>query len=257
MGSEKEKIRNRVWTLMEREGVSRPPLPIRHRIPNFIGAERAAERLRDLRAFQAARVVKVNPDSPQSPVRKLVLSAGKLLIMPTPRLRRGFLLIDPNGLPQEAVGMAASIRGALKFGRELSLNEAPGIDFMVTGSVAVAPDGSRLGKGGGYSEIEYGILRELGLIDEDTPIATTVHDVQVVSEIPMEDHDLAVDYIVTPTRLLETGRSRRRPRGILWDELPKGAIEEIPILARLKPRCDGGAGFPSPRGGAGAPKPKT
>lgn len=244
MGSDKEDIRNRVWALMEREGVSRPPLPIRHRIPNFVGAERAAERLRDLRAFRAAEVVKANPDSPQSPVRRLALSAGKLLIMPTPRLRRGFLLIDPKRLPPGAIGMAATIKGAFKFGRELSLDEAPRIDFIVVGSVAVAPDGSRLGKGGGYSEIEYGMLRELGLIDEGTPIATTVHDIQLVSEIPMEDHDLTVDYIATPTKLLETRGNRRRPKGILWDRLPKGAIEGMPILLRLGPRC-GGASDPS------------
>jgi hypothetical protein len=48
-------IRERIWSLMEREGISRPPLPIRHRIPNFAGAERAAERLGEVRAFQRSR----------------------------------------------------------------------------------------------------------------------------------------------------------------------------------------------------------
>lgn len=235
MGS-KEEIRNRVWALMEREGVYKPPLPIRHRIPNFIGAERAAERLRDLQAFRDAEVVKVNPDSPQSPVRKLVLSAGKLLIMPTPRLRRGFLLIDPRGLPEGAIGMAATIKGAFKFGKGMDLDEAPRIDFIVAGSVAVAPDGSRLGKGGGYSEIEYGILRELGIIDEGTPMATTVHDVQIVEEVPMDDHDLAVDYIITPTRILETHRGLPRPKGIIWGKLPSDAIGEIPLLRLMRSR---------------------
>jgi len=233
MGSKGE-IRERIWSLMEREGISRPPLPIRHRIPNFAGAERAAERLGEVRAFRAAEVVKVNPDSPQSPVRKLALSAGKLLIMPTPRLRRGFLAIDPKRLPKGALGMAASISGAFKFGRELDLERAPRIDFIVAGSVAVAPDGSRLGKGGGYSEIEYGILWELGLIDEGTPIATTVHEAQIVEGIPMEDHDLTVDYIATPLRVLETHANRPMPKGIMWHKLPKGALEGIPLPSWLK-----------------------
>jgi len=71
--------------------------------------------------------------------------------------------------------------------------------------VAVNPFGAQLGKGGGYSEMEYAILRQLGLANSSTPIATTVHDAQVIGEeIPLEAHDFGVDIIVTPTRTLVT-----------------------------------------------------
>ena len=48
------------------------PRPVHHRIPNFVDAEEAAARLATLPEFLAARVVKVNPDTPQKAVRKQV-----------------------------------------------------------------------------------------------------------------------------------------------------------------------------------------
>lgn len=61
-----------------------------HRIPNFDGADVAAERLSTLPEFQATNLVKVNPDTPQRIVRHYVLDQGKTLLTPQPRLRTGF-----------------------------------------------------------------------------------------------------------------------------------------------------------------------
>jgi hypothetical protein len=46
------------------------PRPVHHRIPNFVDAEAAAQRLAMLPEFKGARVVKVNPDTPQKMVRR-------------------------------------------------------------------------------------------------------------------------------------------------------------------------------------------
>jgi hypothetical protein len=43
---------------------------VHHRIPNFVDAEKAAQRLADLPEFKAAKVVKVNPDTPQKMVSR-------------------------------------------------------------------------------------------------------------------------------------------------------------------------------------------
>ena len=59
--------------------------------------------------------------------------------------------------------------------------------------------GYRLGKGGGYADLEYAMMRSLGFIDESTPVITTVHDCQIV-DIPdelMEDHDFDVSQAKT------------------------------------------------------------
>lgn len=98
----KEHVRRKVWDLMEKQAIVRPPRPVRGRIPNFEGAERAAGRLLELQEFKAAKTVKVNPDSPQRPVREAVLNAKKTLLTPTPRLRVGFLVLDPESSCEKA-----------------------------------------------------------------------------------------------------------------------------------------------------------
>ena len=234
MISEKQRIREVVWRILEERGVSRFPKPVLGRIPNFLGAKEAALRLAATEEFRASNIVKVNPDSPQIPVRKLVLEAGKKLIMPTPRLRRGFLTLDPKRIPRILYKRAATIRGAFRFGVPLSLDELPNIDLIVCGSVAVTPRGLRVGKGGGYSEFEYAILRELDTVGDETPIATTVHDFQIVEEVPREDFDFTVDIIVTPVRLLRASGQRFRPEGILWDRVSEERLKEIPLLRELR-----------------------
>src|SRR5204863_266035 len=82
--------------------------------------------------------------------------------------------------------------------------DLPHIDLVVAGSVAVSRTGARLGKGGGYSDLEYALCRTVGCIDDRTRIATTVHPLQIVRAVPETDHDFRVDLIVTPARARQT-----------------------------------------------------
>jgi 5-formyltetrahydrofolate cyclo-ligase len=232
----KQAVRERIWDRLERERIARFPLPPHGRIPNFAGAEEAARRLVQLPVFGLARVIKVNPDAPQLPVRRAALKAGKRILMPAPRLRSGFILLDPRKIGPSNLTAAASIAGAFRYGREVRLDALPRPDLIVVGSVAVAHDGARIGKGEGYSELEFAILRELRLADERTPIATTVHDIQVVNAIAVDPYDVFVDTIVTPTRVIQTPVKRRRPRGLLWNHITEAMVEEMPILALLERR---------------------
>jgi len=229
----KHEIRQRVWSTLEEKGVARFPRPVYGRIPNFQGAEAAAERLAGLPEFRSARAVKVNPDAPQRAVREIVLSQGKTLLTPTPRMREGFILLDPASLPETALPRASTIAGAFAYGRRITLDKLPAIDLIVMGSVAVSPTGARLGKGEGYGELEYATLRELGLVGEDTPIFTTVHDLQIVDDIPSEEYDVPVDAIATPTNLVRTKTRHGKPRGIIWSRLEPRKLEEIPTLREL------------------------
>jgi 5-formyltetrahydrofolate cyclo-ligase len=231
----KDQVRRAVWKAMDREGVSRFP-GAEGRIPNFAGAKLAAQKLSGHRLWKRARVIKANPDSPQTHVRRTALEEGKTVVMAVPRLRdqHPFRLLDPRNLNQKQVREAATIKGALRHGTVVALEELPPIDFVLCGSVAVNLSGARVGKGGGFSDLEYALLIEEGLIDDHTTVATTVHPIQILREhLPLTDHDLPVDMVATPRAVIELERQYDRPRGILWDHLQPPQIHEIPILERI------------------------
>jgi 5-formyltetrahydrofolate cyclo-ligase len=228
----KQAVRERVWTLLERERVARFP-GAKGRIPNFAGAAAAAPRLASLPEWRAARVVKANPDAPQLPVRARALAEGKLLYMAVPRLaeERPFILLDPERL-HVPPRRAAAIAGSARAGRRIGVAELQPVDLVVCGSVAVNRQGARVGKGGGFSDLEFALLVEAGLIGTDTVLATTVHPLQVLNEaLPETTHDFRLDLIVAGDEVLTCRRTRRRPQGILWEHLDAAKVAAIPALA--------------------------
>jgi 5-formyltetrahydrofolate cyclo-ligase len=233
----KAELRQEVWAALRTAKATRFPGP-EGRIPNFVGAEAAAERLRGTAAWQSAGTLKANPDSPQWPVRQRALEDGKLLFMAVPRLAEPepFFLLDPERLAG-SVREASSIKGASASARAVGLDDLSPVDLVVAGTVAAGLDGARLGKGGGFSDLEFAVASEAGLIGPRTVVVTTVHEVQVLpaGEIPTTDHDVRLDLIVTPQRVIECPRPKRRPTaGVRWDELTEEKIETIPLLARLR-----------------------
>ncbi len=231
----KRALREAVWDRIVAEGVGRFPAPT-GRIPNFVGAEAAAERLRSTAAWAAAATVKANPDSPQWPVRQRALEDGKVVYMAVPRLADDdpFFLLDPDDLA-DTPRKSSSIKGASRSARTVAVDDLAPVDLVVTGCVAVDEAGGRLGKGGGFSDLEYALAAEAGMIGPDTVVATTVHEVQVVpvGDIPLTDHDLRLDLIVTPDRVIDCRSGDRPAPTIHWDELTDDKIAAIPLLARL------------------------
>ncbi|MEM1937158.1 MAG: 5-formyltetrahydrofolate cyclo-ligase [Candidatus Caldarchaeum sp.] len=229
----KQEIRERVWRRLEEEGLAAFPRPVNGRIPNFLGAKEAAARLTASDEYRRALCVKVNPDAPQAPVRRRVLEDGKVLVFPTPRISQGFLVLDPRRIPRKSLAKAATISGAFRHGLKTNPRDLPHIDFVVAGSVAVSPEGWRVGKGEGYSEIEYALLRMLGKVSERTPVVTTVHDAQVVDHIPSEPYDLPVDFIHTNTKTIVCPKNKK-PERIFWNMLPDEKVRAIPLLSELR-----------------------
>ncbi|MDQ1566765.1 MAG: 5-formyltetrahydrofolate cyclo-ligase [Actinomycetota bacterium] len=232
----KAELRQEIWAALRAAKATRFPGP-EGRIPNFVGAEAAAERLRGTDAWQSAGTVKANPDSPQWPVRQRALEDGKLLFMAVPRLAETepFFLLDPEHLGGSA-RQASSIKGASASARPVGLDALEPVDLVVAGTVAAGLDGARLGKGGGFSDLEFAVASEAGLIGPATMVVTTVHDVQVLpaGQIPTSDHDVPLDLIVTPDRVIRCPRRTGRLAGeIRWEELTDEKIEAIPLLARL------------------------
>lgn len=231
----KQVLRERIWDELEESGEARFPFPPHGRIPNFAGAETAAERLARTDGWANADVIKSNPDAPQRPVRRRALTADKMVYMAVPRLREEecFLRLDPAVI--EDVEHATTISGSSEVGEPVRPGEMTPIDLIVSGSVAVTDEGARVGKGEGYSDLEFAVLREFSLVGDDTPTVTTVHEIQIVDEdVPVETHDVPIDSVVTPERVLETDAGEK-PVGVDWDALPAEKRKAVPVLDRLAP----------------------
>ncbi|CAJ1958514.1 unnamed protein product [Cylindrotheca closterium] len=239
-------IRKRIWDLMEAKDIAQYPRPVHHRIPNFVGADEAAARLTELPEFQQAACIKVNPDTPQRPVRHAVLEQGKTLLTPQPRLRTGFFsTLSMDTLPGVEINGCTNSKGVAKFGTQVTLHDKYTVDLVVVGSTAVCPNtGARVGKGEGFAELEWGILSQMGnLSAQNCLVVTTCHDIQVVEPdsedggIPADSltkHDVPVDIIVTPTRIIRVPNRAPKPSGIMWDLLSPQKLAQIKVLRQLK-----------------------
>jgi len=201
---DKAAARKAVWDTLRERKVARFPFPPHGRIPNFA----------------------------QRWVRQLALERGITVITPTPRLKGAFRKLDPARIPRARYAEAATLKRGGRWGEDLRLDELPQVDLVVMGSVGVTRDGGRLGKGHGYADLEYALLRELG--NRPVPLATTVHRLQVLGGFPVEAHDAPLRLIATPQELIEAKPRRRGPRGIDWKRLPPAAFEEMPVLAELR-----------------------
>jgi 5-formyltetrahydrofolate cyclo-ligase len=231
----KTALRERVWNLLEQHDATLDP-DVHGRIPNFRGAQAAADLLAELPAWKSSRVIKSGPDKAQLPVRVQALRENKIVYMAVPKLAKEhpFYLLDPADL-SEPLDRAASGHGAAEVARNVGLDELRPVDLVVCGSVAVNRDGVRLGKGAGYSDIEVALLHEAGLIGPNTTIVTTVHPLQVVDiDLPETQHDFSVDLIVTPEAVIVCGPPRRPP-GLIWKDLSPQKIAAIPVLAARAP----------------------
>lgn len=196
---DKEKLRNTIWDTLEFKKLSKPPKPSHGRIPNFTGSTAAAKMLRTTEEWIKSKIIFSSPDSAQKIVRQYALEDGKCLIMASPKLKNGYILINPsdtNGNEKEA----STIKGAFKFGK--SMQKFPNVDIVIEGSVAVDIKGNRLGKGGGYGDVEINHLFEENAININTPVATTVHEIQVVDNVPTEAHDQKINMIITSKRVI-------------------------------------------------------
>lgn len=233
----KQEWRETIWDRMIRRRVALFP-GAKGRIPNFRGAREAALLLAATPAWRRACTLKSNPDAPQRWVRYQALKEGKRVYMAVPRLRESacFVELDPARLGPRLYE-ASSIHGAFRYGKEVRPASVPPIDLVVAGSVVVNHRGERIGKGGGYSDLEFALGREWDFIGAGTRIATTVHPLQVVgSPLPRAPWDFLLDLIVTPSEVIAVKRRGRQPGGILWEALSPAQIQAMPVLSALRRR---------------------
>lgn len=194
---DKEEVRRFVWRLLEESGQGRFPFPLKGRIPNFAGSDRAAGRLAELDAFRRASVVFCAPDWAVKSARDLVLSEGKTLAFAMPHMT-AFLQMRGAGRP-------TSIRAMSRAGEPLTER----VDLKVSGCVAVDLKGNRIGKGSGYGDQEVAKLRAWGLLPEGPfPFVALCHPLQLFDDLShlADPHDVAVTAVCTPEEAIPTAR---------------------------------------------------
>ncbi len=237
--SGKDQLRNAIWTALKNSGDAiGDPFG---GISNFVGADVAAARLAELPIWKRASVVKANPDAPQAHVRLCALRDGKTVYMAVPRLAEEKCFIELSAQDLQARGIAledaAHWQTAVLIGKRVAFEEMQKIDLAVTGCVAVTRAGGRTGKGAGFADLEFGLLRQFGLLAPETPIVTTVHSVMVVESdrLPLQPHDTFLNWIITPEEVIEVQNVGPQPGGIDWERILPDQFETIPVLRILKP----------------------
>lgn len=206
-------------------------------IPDFQGSEQAIDRLAALPQCARARHVFVTPDNSLIELRRRMLVAGVSLVVSSYNMARGFFVLRPGAVPPGHELYGAWLDGMAHFGEPLSLHslaEMGPFDFVATGASAVSRSGVRYGRGHGFFNLEWQIFSSMGLVDNRTPLAAVVHDVQVLERklFPSPD-DVLVDWVCTPTRTLAVQRDTPRPRGVRWKDLSPEQIAAIPALTEL------------------------
>lgn len=192
----KDEIRNYVWKLMEKEGFSDFPKPVFGRIPNFKGSVITCEKIREIKEYKTSKVVFSAPDSPLKRLREIVLLDGKILVVALPHIKDIVEIHERKNYNE-----ATTIKGFEIYGKPLRNK----IDLIVQGSVAVDLKGNRIGKGKGYGDKEYEILKSEGFLNENLKIITIVHEIQIFDDFSylMTEQDIKVDYIITKKRIIK------------------------------------------------------
>jgi 5-formyltetrahydrofolate cyclo-ligase len=188
----KEEVRQYVWKKIE--PFCDFPSPY-GRIPNFRDARKACGRIRELEEYRAAECVFSAPDSVLLRLREIVLEDGKTLLAVLPRMK-DFVVLRERVKPTIE---------RLKLGKKADLSELRGkVRIFAQGCVAVDIHGNRIGKGTGFGDMEFQLLKKEGVLAEDALFVVVAHDIQVFGDLGYlaEEHDVKANVILTPTRTI-------------------------------------------------------
>lgn len=237
-----ETYRERIWAELAK--VARPDSRFHWDFSSFIcdfeGSEKCSDRVLDMDALvkRGDRRVFITPDNCLEDLRFKLISRGVPFVMTTYGIVRGFYQLDPATIPVSDHRYAATLDGFDRYAEALSLDQlrrGQAFSLLVTGGSAVSSNGVRFGKGHGYFDFEWAVLSELGLTDQSSVVVDVVHDCQFVNEVmPAERHDVAVDWVVTPTRSIHIDQTTRQRGQVYWEMIPGTEFERLGIVAELR-----------------------
>lgn len=243
--SHKSLTRHRVWSTLQKIAVpdSRFHNDYTSFIPDFAGSSSAAALLTSLPAYQSASILFIAPDNCLQGLRHRALRDGKVVLVTTYGIRRGFWLLDPRAIDESRYEIASLLDGMERsgIGRHVTLSQFCAIyanariPLMVTGAGAINLQGLRFGKGHGYFDLEYAMLFSVGAVGRETKTVALVHECQVLDEeLKGEEWDVGCDFVVTDQRVIEVEGAGKPTCGVLWEKLGEGMEEDIEPLKELR-----------------------
>ncbi len=199
----KDEIREKMWHLLENNNIVDFPRPCFGRIPNFKGSRSVSEKIKELPEFKGAHAVFCAPDMVLKRIREIVLEQGKVLVVALPHIKD---IVEIH--ERKRISAATSIKGFAQYGHPVKAK----IDLFVQGSVAVDRNGNRLGKGKGYGDKEYHILKERQLLADHAKVVTIAHHLQIVDDMShlMGEWDIKIDYILTDRGVIKGRRNEEK-----------------------------------------------
>ncbi|MCF6291631.1 MAG: 5-formyltetrahydrofolate cyclo-ligase [Desulfobacterales bacterium] len=197
---------------------------------------RMAELLRKDEVYRRAGTIFVTPAHCLHQVRINSLLDNKRLLMPTPSLKNGFVLLRPGTIPFPKLGFSVTPKGMDQFGEYLGLEklDSLNIGLLLTDAVAVDQRGNRLGNGKGFFDLAGAILAEAGGLARDAAflaMATTG-----TALLPIDPWDIPLTGILDIDGIHRFPQQKKsRPR-IFWDRLSMDRIRKITPLRQLHQR---------------------
>jgi 5,10-methenyltetrahydrofolate synthetase len=166
-------------------------------------ARRIIDRVLALESFGRARSVLAyssfgsEPDT--APLLAAALDSGKRLLLP--RINRAENRLEVHEVPDLATSLRAGVWNILEPDPDLCAVCTPEqIDFILVPGAAFDRRGGRLGYGRGYYD------KLLACCASAATKIAGAFEVQVVDDIPMEAHDIAIDALITETGTWRAGR---------------------------------------------------
>ena len=239
---DRNRIRIQIWEDLRPIAVpdSRFDLDFSMYIPDYPGSDGIHPTLQRMPFYAAAGTVFVTPDNNLWRLRQALLVEGRSLLMTTYGIARGFLWFPGGSVPVGQEPFAASLDGAEIYARRITLRQVEDLgplDFLVTGASAISRDGIRFGKGHGYFDLEWAMLREIGAASVDTPVVGCVHDCQYIeAELSATPTDTIVDWVLTPSRTIQVQSKHPKPKGVDWSILDVNLLNSVPPLQELRGR---------------------
>lgn len=200
-----------------------------------------AERLRRIPPYRNSKAVFVSLERALKQIRLNVLTDGKLLVLPSGSLNKGFLRIDPVAVPTARRSLAIQPHPRNPYASKIqyTVSLSPPIDLIVTTARLVGRDGTRLGDGQGHLDLQYAILNELSWLDARVKIVAIVDECQILPSLQVDIHDVDVHWIVTPREAFPTTHPRNSPGRIIWSRLSTRQIKRNDPLFHLNSRRHG------------------